>query len=116
MSRKNNSAEFAQLVRKANDVDGFIDGYTARDSIMSVARLVRKTRIQRGLTQAALAELANMTQPEISRIETGLGKKGPTTESLMRLTRACNRRLYLGTSDSDSPPVAGKGFDAFIEL
>lgn len=116
MSRKNSSAEVARLVKKARGVDGFMDGYLARDSIMSVAQLLRKTRIQSGLTQAELAKLANMTQPEISRIEAGLGKKGPTIESLKRLTRACDRRLYLGISDSDSPSVDGKDFDAFMEL
>ena len=56
--------------------DGFVEGYEARDAIMQAARVVREMRSEAGLTQAELAARAGMSQPEISRLETGLRQAG----------------------------------------
>lgn len=75
--------------------DSFIEGYQARDAIMRAAQFVRKLRADAGLTQAELAERAGMSQPDISRLETGLGKYGPSVETLDRLAHACKRGIVM---------------------
>lgn len=55
--------------------------------------MLRNTRERRSLTQPALAELADVQQAEISRIESGKGN--PTEATLIRITRALDVRLTL---------------------
>ncbi len=77
--------------------DDFANGYGERDAIMRAARMIREVRIDAGLTQAELAARAGMSQPDISRLESGLGKQGPSVETLYRLTGACGLQFVMGT-------------------
>jgi transcriptional regulator with XRE-family HTH domain len=49
--------------------------------------LVRRAREERGLTQAELAEIAGLEQPNISAIESG--RRVPSAATLHRLLHAC---------------------------
>ena len=89
------SAALESLRKRGMAAEGFVEGYEARDAIMQAARVVREMRSEAGLTQAELAARAGMSQPEISRLETGLGKQGPSVETIGRLAQACNRRLVM---------------------
>ena len=93
------SSALESLRKRGMRAEGFVEGYKARDAIMHAAQMVRNMRIDSGLTQTELAERAGMTQPEISRLEAGLGKQGPGVETLNRLALACNLRLFMGMQD-----------------
>lgn len=81
--------------KKSRYADRFVAGYEARDPIMQAAQFLRKLRADAGLTQAELAERAGMSQPDISRMEGGLGKHGPSVETLGRLANACKRDIVM---------------------
>lgn len=62
----------------------------ARASLM-LGQLVYDRRTERGLTQAELAERAGMTQPQLSRLESGGAT--PTVPLLARLAAALDAEL-----------------------
>ena len=107
--RAENAGDFA---------DDFAKGYRERDAIMHAARMIREMRADAGLTQAELAARAGMSQPDISRLESGLGKQGPSVETLYRLTDACGLRFVMGTRrpaesfQEGSAPVNAKHVEA----
>jgi DNA-binding XRE family transcriptional regulator len=53
-------------------------------------QLVRALREKAGLTQNALAERLNMSQPRVSAIEAGRGRDGPSYALLKRIVIACD--------------------------
>jgi transcriptional regulator with XRE-family HTH domain len=59
-----------------------------------VAELVAETRVQKGLSQTALARLAGVSQPVIARIESG--EHSPTIETLIKLANALDIELVVG--------------------
>ena len=91
---------------------GFAEGYERRDVIIQTARAVREMRTAAGITQAELARRAGMSQPEISRLETGFGKQGPSVETLDRLAKACNLQFAMGPREAVAPigEEGGAGF------
>ena len=94
--------------------DDFAKGYGERNAIMQAARMIREMRADAGLTQADLAARAGMAQPDISRLESGLGKQGPSVETLYRLADACGLQFVMGTRkpaesfQENSAPVNAK--------
>ncbi len=62
----------------------------ARASLM-LGQMVHDRRVELGLTQAELAERAGMTQPQLSRLESGGAT--PTVPLLARLAAALNADL-----------------------
>ena len=58
-----------------------------------IATQVMDLRLQHGLTQAELAELCGMGQPDISRIERG--STSPTTVSLQKVAAALDAEVRL---------------------
>jgi len=58
---------------------------------MNAAHLIRDARRRSGMTQAALAEAADMTQPVISAYEGG--KRQPTLPMLLHVLRAAGFQL-----------------------
>jgi transcriptional regulator with XRE-family HTH domain len=62
----------------------------ARASLM-LGQMVHDRRVEVGLTQAELAERADMTQPQLSRLESGGAT--PTVPLLARLAAALNADL-----------------------
>ena len=55
---------------------------------MKLGARIRELRHGANMTQQQLAEQCDMTQVDISRIEAGLGKHGPTYVTLMKLSQA----------------------------
>jgi transcriptional regulator with XRE-family HTH domain len=62
----------------------------ARASLM-LGQMVHDRRVELGLTQAELADRAGMTQPQLSRLESGGAT--PTVPLLARLAAALNADL-----------------------
>jgi transcriptional regulator with XRE-family HTH domain len=62
----------------------------ARASLM-LGQMVHDRRVELGLTQAELAERAGMTQPQLSRLESGGAT--PTVPLLARIAAASNADL-----------------------
>ena len=89
----------ASLRQRGLCAEGFAEGYAARDAILRAGLMVRAMRTDAGLTQTQLAKRAGMSQAEISRLEAGLGKHGPSVETLNRLAQACDLRLVMAMQD-----------------
>jgi DNA-binding XRE family transcriptional regulator len=53
-----------------------------------IGRLIRETRIKKGLSQKMLATVVNMQQPDISKIEKG--EKNITLQTLIYISKALN--------------------------
>ena len=89
--------------------EGFAEGYAARDAIVKVGAMLRRMRDDAGLTQAELAIRAGMDQSEISRLERGLGRHGPSVETLARVIEALGHTLVVGARPLDEGPENGDG-------
>ena len=96
---KRNVTTLAALKKRGLCVEGFAEGYAARNAIMQAGEMVQAARIKAGLTQSDLAERVGMSESDISRLEAGLGNHGPSVETLSRLASACHRRLIFGLRD-----------------
>ena len=70
-------------------------GYQEQTAIASIGRLMREIREQAKLSQEQWAELIGMSQADISRLEAGMGKKGPTFDTLVRWFHATRLKLAI---------------------
>lgn len=68
--------------------------------INTVSALIRRSRLERGLTQRQLAKKAGTSQPAIARLETGT--HSPTIETLERVLAALGLELELRTEEIDT--------------
>lgn len=68
-------------------------------------RFLVEARRRHGLSQAELAELAGMTQTNISRIERD--KASPSLRTLNRLLEAMGETLQIAAVPLDAPPPGG---------
>lgn len=59
-----------------------------------LARAIIRLRIDKGLTQEALAELVGTSKPAISRLESG--QHAPTVHTLQKIARAFGGHLLIG--------------------
>lgn len=69
--------------------------YEEQTELGKLGRLLRRARETSNLRQQEVAELAGIAQGDISRIEHGLGERGPTFDTLVRLARAHRMELVL---------------------
>jgi len=76
----------------------FVRGYRAREAIIRVGQLIREHRQAADLNQTELAELAGLTQSEISRLESGSMRRGAGVEILNRVAAALGMRLDMTLS------------------
>lgn len=67
--------------------------FVAMSGILEIGYQVARLRIQRGLTQAQLAELVGTRQPSIARLENG--SSVPSLSFLDRIARALDARIEL---------------------
>jgi uncharacterized protein len=63
--------------------------------------LVRELRLAAGLSQRALAQRAETSQPAVARYERGLAT--PSWETLQRLAGACGRRVTIKADPMPDP-------------
>lgn len=71
------------------DVTPLEAGYKSKDAIIKYGQQLRNMRNSTGMNQHALAKAAGMAQPDISRLEKGVGKVGPSVSTMSRLANAC---------------------------
>ena len=65
----------------------------------TAGQLIRRCRVEAGLTQAALAERLGTTQSVVSRWERGGDE--PRLSTLTRILRACGQRLVISVEPDD---------------
>ncbi|TMR91644.1 helix-turn-helix domain-containing protein [Nonomuraea basaltis] len=82
-----------RLAGEVNDPE-YARFYEEAEAEQRLGQLVYDRRVALGLSQAELAERAGMTQPQVSRLETGGGNI--TVASLRRLAAALNADLAIG--------------------
>lgn len=70
----------------------------------SLGHSLAVARVNAHLTQAELEDRSSVLQPEISRIERGVGN--PTTETLIKLASALDTRLTLVPAQENTPQQA----------
>lgn len=89
------NAEVEELLRA---VPGFEEGRQERAAIMFLGEQIRELRKSRlHISQKAAAKLSGIEQPELSRLEAGVGKRGP---SILTITRIINAyQAYLRQTD-----------------
>jgi transcriptional regulator with XRE-family HTH domain len=69
------------LAKKSGD-----DATTAREKVRVIAEIVR-TRKAQGLSQAAFAKLAGLSQARIAQVEGGVGGARVTLDTLLRMLK-----------------------------
>ena len=67
--------------------------YLTRRAILQTARYVQGLRTDAGFSQTELARRAGLSQAQISHIENGHGRHGPSVDVLARIAAACGRDL-----------------------
>ncbi|WP_158610255.1 helix-turn-helix domain-containing protein [Herminiimonas sp. KBW02] len=78
-------------------------------------RLDQAMKAARIKSQSELARLSGVPQATISRILKAVGSKGPETETIKKLAKACRVSfswLNEGVNDPDSPEVATDSYPA----
>ena len=65
------------------------------EAYVQIGDLLRKARESRGLSQTQLQSQSGIQQADISRIESGSMRRGPTVATLVRLAHAQNLRLKI---------------------
>jgi len=71
------------------DIPGFKEGRKLQSEIMALGDLLRTLREKElGLSQTAAAKLIGIDQPELSRIENGFGRRGPSFLTINRIVDA----------------------------
>ena len=77
------------VTKRLGETPGFKDGQNRRRKILKLGRRLRdlrETALQ--ISQTEAAKLACMEQPELSRIENGLGERGPSYDTITRIIDA----------------------------
>jgi transcriptional regulator with XRE-family HTH domain len=97
------SRKLDQLRQLGMTHGGFREGYEARDGLIRLGNLLRQAREVSGLTQETLAIKIGMSQPAISRLESGFGPHGPEMDTVMRFVHGCEAELVVGIKHRESP-------------
>jgi DNA-binding XRE family transcriptional regulator len=66
--------------------------------INEIAKLIVELRIKAHMTQKALAERTQTTQPVIARLESGTDRRIPSLDLLTRIAIATNSKLNIAVS------------------
>jgi len=75
---------------------------------MGMKYKIRKIRKERGLTQAAVVEAADISQPYLSQLENGSGGRAPSMETLIAIANVLDVRPSDLIDDAKPVAVAGK--------
>ncbi len=96
MARKTRLSKLEEMRERGLQNEGFREGYSARDALIRLGEMLQQLREASGLTQTQLASRVGMTQPAVSRIESGLGPNGPEIDTVMRFMHGCDFELVIG--------------------
>ena len=86
-------SSYEQLARTRRSSPDYREGYAEAQRAFLIGQAVRDRRLALGLSQAALATRAGMTQPALSRLEAG--GVIPTIPLLERITAALDADLIV---------------------
>lgn len=99
-TRKETNAAEDALARELADVEGFEKGRELRAQIIELGDKMRELREDvLKLKQTQAAKLLGMEQPELSRIENGVGSRGPSYGTITRIIDAY--QAYLQSQNPD---------------
>ena len=88
----------AEIKKHLRNVPGFEEGRRQRETIILLGEKIRDLRkSELGISQTEAAKLIGIEQPELSRIENGVGKRGPSYLTLTRIINAY--QSYLRQTD-----------------
>jgi len=73
--------------------------YQAETLKLNLAGIIHRLRIEAGISQEKLAEIAGVAQPFIARLEHPTSSKHPTLDTLAKIARAFKKRLILQFTD-----------------
>lgn len=89
VERKTVDAAEDALARELADIEGFKQGRQLRAQIIELGDKMRELREDvLDLNQTRAAKLIGMDQPELSRIENGIGPRGPSYSTITRIIDA----------------------------
>jgi len=104
------SGKLKELRERGLQHAAFREGYNARDALIRMGEMLRDLREAAGLRQEDLAAKIGMSQPAISRLESGFGPRGPEMETIMRFVHGCEADLVLGVkSKKITHEIAAEG-------
>lgn len=81
---------------------GVRDAYNVQRELSRLGDLIQRTRRAAKLPQQELAAASGIAQADISRLESGLGERGPTFETLVRLAHAQGMNLVVEFVPADA--------------
>ena len=84
-----------EILAKELKNDEFRLAYDERRFYLQIARLVSDLRARAGLSQAALARKAGISQPMIARLEKGDIRRTPTFDTIFRLLKVLGYTLSI---------------------
>ena len=107
----------SDFIVNAGDRDSVIE-YEQNRICTDTARKFRECRAAEGITQAELGKLAGVSQPNITRFESG--NYNPSLEFLVKIAAAMNRKVSISIDnhniDSDTVvSIGNQGFDSIRE-
>ena len=82
-----------QVFKKSSKSEDFQRAYSEEVERIKLVRTIRKIRISKKLTQAAVAKRADMSQSVIARLESG--DHGVSLDTLNRVAYALGKRVQL---------------------
>jgi transcriptional regulator with XRE-family HTH domain len=110
------SSKLTQLRERGLGHEGFREGYEARGALIQLGDMLRRVRESAGLTQGELATRVGMSQPAVSRLESGFGSRGPEIDTVMRFVHGCEAELVVSVKMRDGQketPVAAAALVPF---
>jgi DNA-binding XRE family transcriptional regulator len=107
-----------ELQQLALGDEAFRESYEQREGMIRLGAMLKQMRESAGYTQEVLAARTGMTQPAISRLESGFGIHVPTIDTVMRYMHGCKYQLVIGAGHIAASPgaVVAKGADAAATL
>lgn len=86
-------SSYEEIAQQRRNSDEYREGYAEARRAFLIGQAVRERRLALGLSQVELAERAGMTQPALSRLESG--GVVPTIPLLERITAALDAELIV---------------------
>jgi len=94
-------ATYRKLRDKLLERPAVRQAYDVQRELGRLGGLFERARRTVKLRQVDLAAAANIAQSEISRMEAGLGDRGPTFDTLLRIAHAQNMKLMVELVPAD---------------